>query len=289
MTTTRFAPSPNGFLHLGHGYAAMMAHDMARQQGGTFHLRIEDIDGSRSRPEYIKAILDDVQWLGLSWDGAVYYQSHNLEKYALIMEKLRDMGLIYPCFCTRKQLHLHQQKYGGDIGLDGVIYPGICKALSLENRARLLDEKPHCWRLDMEKSLRHIGGKTLYWHDVEKGKITANPAIFGDIILVRKDAPASYHLAATWDDHEQQMDMIIRGEDLFPATHIHRLLQEILRLDTPHYHHHRLITDGDGRKLSKSDQDLALSHMRETGMDGQKITAQLRLGKLPLDNLKFNR
>jgi glutamyl-Q tRNA(Asp) synthetase len=272
---TRFAPSPNGALHLGHAYAAAQAHDLARELGGAFLLRIEDIDGVRSRPELVEAILADLRWLGLEWDGEVLFQSSRLAAYDVALAELKARGLIYPCFCTRSQI----AAAGPQPGPEGLVYPGTCRALSDGERADRMAREPHAWRLDVGKALAQTGA--LVWHDMAAGEQAVKPALFGDVVLARKDAPASYHLAVTLDDAHQRISHVVRGRDLFLATHIHRLLQALLGLPVPLYRHHRLLAGADGRKLAKSEGAAALAVLREQGADGPCLLENLRKGLLP--------
>ncbi|MBA1374688.1 tRNA glutamyl-Q(34) synthetase GluQRS [Sphingomonas ursincola] len=272
---TRFAPSPNGALHLGHAYAAMQAHDLARQLDGAFLLRIEDIDGVRSRPELVEAILADLRWLGLEWDGEVLFQSSRLAAYDAALAGLKARGLIYPCFCTRSQI----AAAGAQPGPEGLVYPGTCRALSDGERADRMANEPHAWRLDVAQAQTHTGA--LVWHDMAAGEQAAKPELFGDVVLARKDAPASYHLAVTLDDAHQQISHVVRGRDLFLATHIHRLLQALLGLPVPLYRHHRLLAGADGRKLAKSEGAAALAGLRAQGVDGPSLLENLRKGLLP--------
>ncbi len=271
---TRFAPSPNGALHLGHAYAVAQAHDLARQLGGAFLLRIEDIDGVRSRPELVEAILADLRWLGLEWDGNVLFQSSRLDAYDAALAGLKARDLVYPCFCTRSQI----AAAGAQPGPEGLVYPGTCRALSIGVRADRMAREPHAWRLDVS-ALAQTGA--LVWYDMAAGEQQARPALFGDVVLARKDAPASYHLAVTLDDAHQQVSHVVRGRDLFLATHVHRLLQALLGLPVPLYRHHRLLAGADGRKLAKSEGAAALALLREQGVDGPSLLENLRKGLLP--------
>lgn len=268
MIRTRFAPSPNGLLHLGHAYAAIVAHDLARDGGGQFLLRIEDIDGTRSRAELVEDILADLRWLGLSWDGPVVFQSRRLESYRLAAERLRAMGLLYPCQCTRTQIAAAASQSGPD----GLIYPGTC-------RGRNVDPRGAAWRLDMGRAMAMAG--PLAWEDALAGPQRATPALFGDVVLVRKEAPASYHLAATLDDAQDGITLVTRGADLFAASHLHRLLQALLGLPVPRWHHHRLLVEPDGRKLAKRRESPALADRRRAGQDGRALAEALRAGQLP--------
>jgi len=307
---TRFAPSPTGRLHLGHAFSAIQAHDFARAQGGRFSLRIEDIDGTRSRPEHVDAILRDLEWLGLGWDGEVTYQSQRLGLYQAALDRLRAMGLLYPCFCTRADIAASLSAPHGSVG---ALYPGTCRGLADPDLSR-----PHSWRLDMAKARVILplpsgagrgpprsGGKgegssiltlpptasapslsqgerELMWHDAFAGWIRADPLAHGDVILARKDAPASYHLAVTVDDAAQGITHVVRGMDLFAATHVHRLLQALLDLPTPEYRHHPLLLGPDGTRLAKRHGAPSLEAMRLAGEDGRALADRLRRGLLPV-------
>ena len=268
MIRTRFAPSPNGQLHLGHAYAAIVAHDLARERGGQFLLRIEDIDGTRSRAELVPEILADLEWLGLRWDGPVVCQSSRLASYGAAAERLRAKGLLYPCQCTRAEVLAAAH----DGGPDGPVYPGTCrgKAVSPEGAA---------WRLDMAKATALVG--PLAWVDELAGPQLARPEQFGDIVLLRKEAPASYHLAATLDDAADGITVVTRGQDLFAASHVHRLLQALLYLPVPIWHHHLLICEPDGRKLAKRRASPALADLRRNSHDGRAVADALRMDQLP--------
>lgn len=280
---TRFAPSPTGRLHLGHAFSAIQAHDVARERGGRFLLRIEDIDGTRSRPEHVRAILDDLAWLGLEWDGDVAFQSQRLDLYQAALDRLKAAGLVYPCFCTRTEI-IREIVAAGSAphGPDGPVYPGICRGLSDEERAMRTAE-PHAWRLDTERALAAAATltPTLAWHDELAGPQIADPSMFGDVVLARKDAPSSYHLAVTVDDATQGVTHVVRGRDLFAATHVHRLLQTLLGLPTPVYRHHPLLTDADGRRLAKRNGAPTLESLRLSGVDGPALADDLRRGVLP--------
>ena len=306
---TRFAPSPTGRLHMGHAFSAMAAHDFARARGGRFLLRIEDIDGTRSRAEHVATIIDDLRWLGLEWDGEVLFQSSRLDAYQAALDDLRDRGLIYPCFCTRADI---AASASAPHGPDGLVYPGTCRGLRGPDLAQ-----PHCWRLDMGAALkaldrhpRESGGPSpglsirstgavsrtvrrwapafagvtegLWFYDSRQGTIPADPAAHGDVVLARKDAPASYHLAVTIDDAAQGVSDVVRGEDLLAATHVHRLLQELLGLPVPRYHHHQLLTGPDGERLAKRHGAPTLAALREGGADGRALAEALRRGEVPL-------
>ena len=272
VKATRFAPSPNGRLHIGHAYAAMCAHDFARAFGGKFQLRIEDIDGTRSRPKHIAAIIQDMDWLGLQHDGDVVFQSQRVEHYAAALEKLRELGLVYRCWCTRSEIAEALKLRPVRHGPDGPVYPGTCRGA--------VHEGPHCWRLDMAAAMERTGPVT--WTDLVAGEQSGDPQLFGDVVLWRKDAPASYHLAATVDDATDGISHVVRGKDLFAYTIIHRMLQELLDLPQPVYWHHGLLLDAQGDKLAKSRLSEPLAEYRAHGIDGALLVKQLRQGELPL-------
>ncbi|WP_226018547.1 tRNA glutamyl-Q(34) synthetase GluQRS [Novosphingobium sp. FKTRR1] len=263
MTTSRFAPSPNGPLHLGHAYSAMIAHDRAASDSGEFLLRIEDIDGTRSKPELADEFRADLDWLRLPY-REVTPQSQRLASYRDAADNLRAMGLIYPCRCTRSQIAAAATRTGPD----GPIYPGTCL-----NRP-IVPEPGVVWRLDMEQATDLAG--PLDWTDERRGVQQARPEIFGDVVLWRRDAPASYHLAATLDDAADGVSVVTRGADLFAASHVHRLLQALLGLPVPVWHHHRVLVEADGRKLAKRRGAPALADRRRAGEDGRAVVAELR-------------
>jgi glutamyl-Q tRNA(Asp) synthetase len=273
---TRFAPSPTGRLHLGHAFSAVQAHDFARAGGGRFSLRIEDIDGTRSRPEHVDAILRDLEWLGLGWDGEVTFQSQRLDLYQQALDRLRNLGLLYPCFCTRADI---AASLSAPHEPEGAIYPGTCRDGTAPDFSR-----PHSWRLDVKKAVRSLPQEErgLFWHDALAGPVRADPLAHGDVILARKDAPASYHLAVTVDDAAQSITHVVRGKDLFEATHIHRLLQALLGLPTPEYRHHDLLLGPDGQRLAKRHGAPTLEALRLAGEDGRALADQLRQGLLPV-------
>ncbi|WP_106640528.1 tRNA glutamyl-Q(34) synthetase GluQRS [Allosphingosinicella vermicomposti] len=276
---TRFAPSPTGRLHIGHAYSCLLAHDYARERDGTFLLRVEDIDPGRARPEHVAGIVEDLSWLGLHWDGEVIFQSHRLPLYAEALERLKAMGLLYPCFCTRTEIAAEiAASASAPHGPDGPLYPGTCRALSDGERTRRMAGEPHAWRLDMEKAAACAG--RLYWEDGDT-EVQAEPGLFGDVVLARKDAPTSYHLAVTVDDAAQGVTDIVRGRDLYAATDIHRLLQALLGLPTPHYHHHALLTDAKGNRLAKRSGAPALADLRANGTDPAALLTDLRSGRIP--------
>ena len=268
---TRFAPSPTGGLHLGHVYSAWFAQSQARAAGGRYLVRIEDIDATRCRPEFERAILDDLAWLGLASDGPVRRQSDHMAEYAAALARLDGAGLIYPCFCTRADIRAEIERAGGaPQGPDGLIYPGICRRLGPAARAdRVAAGASHALRLDMAAACRVTG--SLHWHDRSAGSIEATPAAFGDVVLARKETPTSYHLAVTVDDAIQGVTLVTRGLDLFAATHIHRLLQALLDLPVPDYHHHALRTDAAGARLAKRAGAETIAALRAAGHDAAAI------------------
>ena len=266
---TRFAPSPNGHLHLGHALSAIVAHDLARAGGGRFLLRIEDIDGPRFRPELADEFRRDLEWLGLEWDE-VPAQSTRLDCYAAAAEALKARGLLYPCTCTRSQI----EAAGALQGSDGLIYPGTCKRTPPD------PSRPAAWRLDAEKALAETG--PLTWEDALAGPQAVDLAALGDVVLVRKDLPASYHLAVTLDDAADGVTLVTRGADLFAASHVHRTLQALLGLPVPVWHHHPLLLGEDGEKLAKRRGSPALAERRLAGEDGRMLAQQLRLQHLSL-------
>jgi glutamyl-Q tRNA(Asp) synthetase len=269
VIVTRFAPSPNGPLHLGHAFSAIVAHDLAKARGGRFLLRIEDIDGARSRPELADEFRANLAWLGLEWEE-VPAQSTRLDTYAKAAEKLRSDGLLYPCRCTRAEIAAAATK----VGPDGPVYPGTCRGIAVNP-----DEA--AWRLDVAEALRRTG--PLTWFDERAGEQAARPELLGDVVLVRKEAetPASYHLAVTIDDAHDGVTLVTRGMDLFPATHIHRLLQALLGLPVPTWHHHPLLLDETGAKLAKRRGSPSLADRRRAGEDGRALADSLRAGRLP--------
>ncbi|MFY9287264.1 MAG: tRNA glutamyl-Q(34) synthetase GluQRS [Alphaproteobacteria bacterium] len=277
MTVTRFAPSPTGYLHLGHAYSALFAFDRAADEGSTFLLRIEDIDPIRCKPEFTQAIYEDLSWLGLAWPQPVRLQSQHMGTYANALFKLRDHGVLYPCFCTRREIIAEAEAAGHapHTGPDGVIYPGTCRHLSDQECAeKLAEHKVANWRLNVEKALALTG--PLSWNDQAKGKIEARPQDFGDVVLARKDVPTSYHLSVTVDDHLQKITLITRGEDLFRSTDIHCLLQALLGFETPDYHHYALLTDEQGKRFAKRDQAKTLRALRLEGEKPEVLREQLR-------------
>jgi glutamyl-Q tRNA(Asp) synthetase len=296
VATFRFAPSPNGLLHTGHAYSALIGHRMAREAGGRFLVRIEDIDVGRCREEYVTAIFEDLAWLGITWEKPVLRQSQNFAAYEAAADRLREMGVLYPCFATRAEIAAAAEP--GRTDPDGAaIYPGLHKGLPrAEVMARMARGEKPAWRIDMERALAVLGekgGGPLTFDELEpvtsacldgmvqlpdptgpSGQHEARPERWGDAVIVRKDVPASYHLAVVVDDAAQGVTHVTRGKDLLAATDIHRLLQELLGLPAPRYFHHELVTM-DGRKLSKSTGDLALMAFRRRGEDGAAFRRSL--------------
>jgi glutamyl-Q tRNA(Asp) synthetase len=276
--TTRFAPSPTGYLHLGTAYSALFAAHAAGS-AGRFILRIEDIDTGRSRPECETAICEDLAWLGLTWDKPVRRQSEHFATYAAVVADMESQGLLYPCFCTRADIAREvaaapTAPHVGAAGFDGLVYPGTCRHLSQTERRRRIDAgTPYALRLRMDDATSTAG--PLTWTDEVRGTVTATPEIFGDVVLARKDIPASYHLACTWDDALQGVTLVTRGEELAPATHIHRLLQALWKVPTPRYHHHRVLLAADGKKLSKRDHALTLRALRAEGKTPAQVKAMV--------------
>jgi glutamyl-Q tRNA(Asp) synthetase len=298
---TRFAPSPTGRLHLGHAFSALLAHDFARSRDGAFLLRIEDIDPGRSRAEHVDAIIEDLAWLGIDWDGEIIFQSERLGLYRDALDRLHAAGLIYPCFCTRSAIASEiAASAAAPHGPDGPLYPGTCRALAASERKLRMGAEPHAWRLDMSAALHSLlpgegrgpgaapepgpglrrGAGSLYWYDGHT-EVLAEPLVFGDVVLARKDAPVSYHLAVTVDDAAQGVTDVIRGRDLYAATDVHRLLQALLGLPTPHYHHHPLLLGADGRRLAKRHGAPTLRELREAGADPKPLAAELLTGQMP--------
>lgn len=269
MRVFRFAPSPNGYLHLGHAYSALLNVDLARRARGRFLLRVEDIDRGRSRPEYEEAIYEDLAWLGLRWEEPVRRQSEHLGDYAAALGKLDALGLLYPCHCTRGDIaRMTQGRADWPRDPDGApLYPGTCRAAPPR-------PGPTALRLDMAKAAAMIGGAAS-WREAEVGEIVADPAVWGDVVLARKDFPASYHIAVVVDDALQGVTDVVRGRDLYEATRIHRLLQRLLGLPEPAYRHHALIFDEEGKKLAKSRFSTPLRQLRAEGARPEDVRRRL--------------
>lgn len=271
---TRFAPSPTGYLHLGHAYAAFVAQ--AAAAGGRFLVRIEDLDPTRARLDYETAIFEDLAWLGLSWEDPVMRQSTRGDAYAAALATLRAAELVYPCFCTRKDIADEIARAGeAPQGPDGPLYPGLCRTRPRSDReARIADGQSFAWRLDSKAASRHAGPLSFREHG-ELRAVQATAA--GDVVLARKDAPAAYHLAVVVDDAAQGVTCVTRGEDLLPAVHVQRVLQAVLGLPAPDYAHHRLICDADGKRLAKRDAARSLRALRADGVTPAQIRSQLGL------------
>ncbi len=272
-TVTRFAPSPTGLLHLGHAHSALFGFQAAQQAGGVFLLRIEDIDPNRCRAEHMQGIFEDLAWLGLSWPVPVRRQSEHLADYAAALDRLHALGVVYPCFCSRKEIQEEIARAGyAPHGPEGPLYPGTCRHLpAAEAAARVAAGAPHAMRLDVAKAMARTG--PLRWYDRAAGWQQAAPETLGDVVLARRDAPTSYHLAVTVDDAIQGVTLVTRGEDLFHATHVHRLLQALLSLPVPEWHHHGLLTNEAGQRLSKRDGARALRALREEGVPPAQVRA----------------
>jgi glutamyl-Q tRNA(Asp) synthetase len=287
MIVTRFAPSPTGYLHLGHAFAAITAYEAARNARGCFLLRMEDIDVTRARPEFETAIMEDLHWLGLDWPSPVLRQSERFAAYGDALERLQGADLVYPCFCTRSEIAAEIARASqAPQGPEGALYPGLCRNLSAAKRARRLNSgTPHALRLDAAKAKQRAGPLRFEEHgcgpDGEHGTIEVNPLLFGDIVVARKDLPASYHLAVVVDDAYQSVTLVTRGNDLFAATHVQRLLQALLALPAPAYAHHRLVLDEHGRKLSKRDKATGLRQLREKGLGVMDVRRLLKADATP--------
>lgn len=262
---TRFAPSPTGELHLGSAYSARIAWRRARDAGGTFLVRIEDIDIRRCRREYETAMLADLRWLGLAWDGEVRRQSDHFADYGRVMDRLDARGLVYPCFCTRADIAASTSApHPTTMGPDGPLYPGTCRHLSNEERRhRIAAGVEHCMRFDCSRAAEQAGPYSFF--DETLGRIEGQPRLMGDFVIARKDTPTSYHLSVTVDDHLQGVTLATRGIDLLPSTHVHALLQKLLGYAAPQYAHHPLLTDASGRRFAKRDRDLTIRALRESG------------------------
>eukprot|EP01037_Dinobryon_pediforme_P009689 gene9689-9753_t len=255
---------PTGLLHLGSAYAALYAWRRAREANGSFLLRIEDIDTQRCRPEYTAAIIEDLRWLGLDWDGDVRVQTRHLAEYDADVAALARRGLAYPCFCSRADI---AAAASAPHGPEGPVYPGTCRHLSIAERARRSGEK-HAWRLDVAAALG------------EAGPLDRDPTPFGDFVIARRETPASYHLCVTHDDAAQGVTLVTRGQDLAPATAVHVLLQRLMGWPTPDYEHHGLLTDSTGRRLAKRDRAVTIRGLREAGHLPEDIRAMAGLAKL---------
>ena len=272
----RFAPSPTGPLHLGHAYAAVFAYELAMEKGGRFLLRFEDIDVTRVRNQYYLAIERDLAWLGIHWDGTPIRQKDRLSAYTVSLQKPKSLHVVYPCFCTRREIQ-QELKYmiNAPHGSEGeTIYPGTCRDLTPTERAERIGQgQAHCWRLDARRAIDLTG--PLVFEDQIKGRLAVDPLLLGDVVLARKDIATSYHLAVVTDDHFQGVTDVTRGEDLLSSTHVHRILQSLLGLAVPVYHHHRLIVDEADKRLAKRDDAVSLATLRDQGKKREDILAML--------------
>jgi len=275
LTVTRFAPSPTGRLHLGHAYSALFAWHAGLAAGGRFLLRIEDIDTTRCRTEFEAGIDEDLTWLGLQWEKPVRRQSEHFAQYRAALAQLEARGLVYPCFCTRAAIRAEIARAGGaPHGAEGPVYPGTCRRLTMaERQARIAQGLNFALRLYVARAATETG--PLTWYDRERGTIGADPLSLGDVVIARKEIPTSYHLSVTLDDHLQGVTLVTRGEDLFAATHIHRLLQALLGLATPIYHHHRLVLGPSGERLSKRAGAPTLAALRQAGRSPAQVRAMV--------------
>jgi glutamyl-Q tRNA(Asp) synthetase len=270
VNITRFAPSPTGRLHLGHAYSAVIGRDRGEQ----FRLRIEDLDPTRSRPEFVEGIYEDLRWLGLDWDGEPLIQSERGVEYESALDHLRGRGFVYPCFCTRADIAAALEAPHAS----AAHYPGTCR--DLPDDAARRDTAPHSWRLNAAKAIRAAGLPS--WTEDDGRTFTTKASDFDDVILARKDAPAAYHLACVVDDAASSVTLVVRAVDLRSSTPVQRLLQQLLGLPEPRYLHHPIVTHADGRRLAKRDLAPTLAAMREADLDGRPLAADLLAGKLPL-------
>jgi glutamyl-Q tRNA(Asp) synthetase len=271
---TRFAPSPTGELHLGSAYSAWAGWHRAREAGGTFLVRIDDIDIRRCRRKYEAAMLSDLKWLGFDWDGEVRRQSDHFADYGKVLDQLDRRGFVYPCFCSRADIEREvAASANAPHGPDGPLYPGTCRHLSVqERRDRLLAGREHCLRLDAARAAEET--RPYHFFDEGLGRVEGQPLLLGDFVIARKDTPTSYHLAVTVDDHLQGVTVVTRGVDVLPSTHVHVLLQRLLGYATPLYAHHVLLTDPTGRRFAKRDRDMTIRAMREGGMTPGEVVAR---------------
>lgn len=278
LLVTRFAPSPTGELHLGSVYSAWTGWHRAREVGGSFLVRIEDIDIRRCKREHETSILADLKWLGFTWDGEVRRQSDHFSDYGRVLDQLDQRGLIYPCFCSRADIEREiaastNAPHARRQGPDGPLYPGTCRHLSAqERRDRLMAGREHCMRFDAARAASQAG--PYHFFDETLGRVEGEPMLMGDFVIARKDTPTSYHLAVTVDDHLQGITLVTRGVDVLPSTHVHGLLQKLLGYATPRYAHHRLLTDESGRRFAKRDRDMTVRAMRESGLNPEEVIAR---------------
>ena len=286
MEITRFAPSPTGRLHVGHVHSAFFAAERAAIAGGTFLLRIEDIDAGRCRPEFEAAILEDLSWLGLSWPQPVRRQSEHLEDYAEALRRLEDMDLLYPCVFTRRALSeaLSAPHLVPEQGPEGPIIVDTDQLMPpAERDRRIANGEPYALRLRTARAVERVG--PLPWYDRDAGWQEARPELFGDVVLARKDVRTSYHLAVTLDDALQDVSLVTRGNDLFTTTHVHRLLQALLDLPVPEWQHHRLIADDGGKRLSKRTGAVSVGALREAGHSAADVRAMAEVSWAPLSSI----
>lgn len=276
VVVTRFAPSPSGPLHVGHLLAALQARRLADAHGGRCLLRVEDIDQRAQHPEYLQLMYEDLRWLDLEFDGEVMVQTQRFDRYRAVLEQLRCAGLLYPCFCTRTEIKNQVAEMGrAPHATLGYLYPGTCRQLPPDQVAeKLAAGVPHTWRLDMQRVQDLIGCPT--WHDLRRGTQRCVPTAYGDVVLARKDFPASYHLAVVVDDAAQGVTHVTRGADLFDSTHIHRALQGVLGLPVPQYCHHALLRDNTGKRLAKRDGARSIASLRQAGFTPQQVLDSLR-------------
>lgn len=274
MFMSRFAPSPTGRLHLGHAYSALIGYHLALEKKGRFLLRIEDLDRTRSRPEFVEGIFEDLRWLGIEWEAPVLVQSQRRKAYEIALGELQKRNLVYPCFCTRSDIAAALEAPHGST----IHYPGTCRGLADDPDRRA--QMPHSWRLDSFEAARIAGLPS--WTEVGGRRFQSRLEDLDDVILARKDAPSSYHLACVIDDFESKVTLVSRGADLRSSTPIQRLLQQLLGLGEPTYLHHRLVAHSDGRRLAKRDLAPTLDALRKSGVDGRDLALDLSRGKLPL-------
>jgi len=271
MIITRFAPSPTGYLHLGHAASALAGWVAAKNAGGRFILRVEDIDTQRCRPAFEAAIYEDLAWLGLDWEQPVRRQSEHMADYLSALQRLEALGVIYSCFCSRKEIEAEiAAATHAPHGPEGPLYPGTCRGLLAAARAERIDRgEPYALRLDATRAAEIVG--PLSWQEQSMGEVKVDPLLLGDAVLARKDVATSYHLAVTVDDGIQGVSLVTRGQDLFHATHLHRLLQALLGLAEPAYQHHPLLKNEQGERLSKRDGALALRQLRTDGFSAAEV------------------
>ncbi|MES2660504.1 MAG: tRNA glutamyl-Q(34) synthetase GluQRS [Verrucomicrobiota bacterium] len=271
IVRTRFAPSPTGRLHLGHALAARVAHSLARKANGIFLLRHEDIDGPRVREEFYQGIEEDMKWLGLTWDGEPLRQTSRIAAYETALASLRERKLVYPCFCTRREIQEEWARMGAaPQGPEAPVYPGTCRKLTAaEQQEKIHSGIPYAWRLDSGLAGEVAG--PLTFRDLRFGEISVRPELLGDVVLARKDIGTAYHLAVVVDDAFQEITHVTRGEDLLPSTHVHRLLQELLSLPEPFYLHHPLMLDEEGKRLAKRNDSLSIAALRENDLSPAEV------------------